>query len=39
MVSLEFSESEEWTEDNDGTLQPLSAAEHSANLFNEGFSG
>ena len=33
------SESDEWTDDDDGALHPLSAAEHSVNLFNEGISG
>jgi hypothetical protein len=32
-------ESDEWTEDNHGALHPLSAAEHSVNVFNEGISG
>jgi len=39
MVSMELSESDEWTDDDDGTLQPLYAAEYSVNLFNEGISG
>jgi hypothetical protein len=33
MVSLEFSESDEWTADNGGALHPLSAAEHYARLL------
>ncbi len=32
-------ESDERTGDVDGALHPLSAAEHSVNLFNEGISG
>jgi len=39
MVSLEFSKSDEWADDDDGALHPLSAAEHSVNLFNEAISG
>jgi hypothetical protein len=38
MVSMEFGESGEWTDDDDGALHPLSAADHSGNLFNEGIS-
>ena len=39
MVSLELGKSDEWTDDSQGALHPLSAAEHYANLFNEGISG
>jgi hypothetical protein len=35
MVSLEFSESDEWTDDDSrGALPPLSAAERFATSFN-----
>jgi hypothetical protein len=33
-ASLEFSESAERTDDDDGALHPLSAIEHYARLFN-----
>ena len=33
MVSLEFSESDEWTDDNLVALHPLPAAEHYAILL------
>ena len=34
MVSLEFSKSDEWTDDDYGALHPLSAAEHYARRLN-----
>jgi len=33
MVSLEFSKSDEWTDDDDSALYPLSATKHYANLL------
>jgi len=33
MVSLEFSESDEWTDDGHGALHPLYAAERSAKFL------
>ena len=34
MVSLEFSKSDEWTDDNHAALHPLSAAEHYTKRLN-----
>jgi len=34
MVSLEFGESDEWTDDDHGALHLLSAAEHCARRLN-----
>ena len=35
MVSLEFSEPDEWIDDAHGALHPLSAVEHHVSLCNE----